>query len=329
MTVNTLQSHLHELSDEASNPSSLVHRCNKGQRDELKVLIKSCKSDLKDLEKALGQYNSLKTGDPRMRDKFGFSADKQTEMRVKLSTHADRLNLFLTHLNSGALGRIESAQESHSHAFGEIQAKLNSIHEDVRRGRKDPALLSSMEDWGALERELIDDAITEVDVELNKDMIQVWLQQMQAEDGITDKQDTSMGRKRGPYKATVEDAAEEDDADHVFINGEAVNRPDDSDSDDTQSSAGSELSTNSTVLLANPNLSGGGGRDSTPPSSPSQPDITPEPRSEEVPGSSNEQKSNEFKDSGDNRAETWQKPSTGRELLHEKTNTNETTRSTT
>ena len=38
-----------------------------------------------------------------------------------------------------------------------------------------------MEDWGTLENESIDDNITEVDVELNKDNIGEWLKQTRGE----------------------------------------------------------------------------------------------------------------------------------------------------
>ena len=203
MIVNILQTELRELSDEASSPTSLLHSCTKGQRDELRAIIKACKVDLKELEKVLVKYKSLNTVDPRKRDRFRFTTDKQIEMKAKLSTHAERLTLFLTHLNAGALGRIEATQAMHTGSFDDIKAKLESIHEDVRAGRKDPTLLSGMDDWGTLEQELVDDNITEVDVELNKDLIGDWLKQMRGE---VESAKSPVANSRERYQARVEDA---------------------------------------------------------------------------------------------------------------------------
>ncbi|EON62359.1 hypothetical protein W97_01581 [Coniosporium apollinis CBS 100218] len=231
--VGALQSVLHELGDETSNPHSLIHRAGEHQRNELRRLMKACKSDLQDLEKLLAKYKSLKTSDPQTRDRLGFNSNRQSEIRVKLSGHTDRLNLFLTQLNTSALGRIEMNAEMHTKAFGEIKKKLDSIHQDVLAGKKDPALLTSMEDWGSLEKELVDDNITEVDVELNKDYIAEWLKTRESEtsgvnpperSGIVDAplpspplpdvedfQTKSATERLRQYHATVEDAENNDD----------------------------------------------------------------------------------------------------------------------
>lgn len=209
--------------------------------------MKGCKTDLKDLEKTLVKYRSLKTADPRTRDRFRFTAEKQIEMKAKLSTHAERLTLFLTHLNAGALGRIEAAQASHTNSFGEIKAKLESIHNDVRSGRKDPTLLSSMDDWGTLEQELLDDNITEVDVELNKDMIGEWLKQMQIDKGSGQSQEAD---SKGRYQATVEDAEEEETND---LNRHTTQTSDDDRLEDTvQDINNSRSSTPDTVVQDTP-----------------------------------------------------------------------------
>ena len=50
---------------------------------------------------------------------------------------------------------------------------------------KDPALLTSMEYWRSLEKELVDDDITEVDVELNKDYITEWLKKTRDGERLT------------------------------------------------------------------------------------------------------------------------------------------------
>lgn len=234
--------------------------------------MKACKSDLQDLEKLLAKYKSLKTSDPRTRDRLGFSSNRQSEIRVKLSGHTDRLNLLLTQLNTSALGRIEVTTGLHTKAFREIKAKLDSIHQDMLTGKKDPALLASMEDWGSLEKELVDDNITEVDVELNKDYIAEWLESRKSEvdpqerseletplpspplPNAKDCQSKDKDERMRQYHATVEDAEDKDDIPASYIGDNVVHQgfsEDDSDSN-ASSTASSKGSTINTAMRAAP-----------------------------------------------------------------------------
>ncbi|KAF2472448.1 uncharacterized protein BDR25DRAFT_14467 [Lindgomyces ingoldianus] len=174
--VNSLQTALHELNDEVGNSNSLAHRSSPTQQRELTLLTQSCKSDLQDLEMVLTSFKSLKTTDPRFRDRLAFTAHKQAEIRGKLVRHSQKLNLFLTQLHNNSLARIELASEKTTFALGEIKAKLNSIHQDVLAGRRDPNLLANI---GDLEKELVDDNITEVDIEENRDEIAEWVSALQ------------------------------------------------------------------------------------------------------------------------------------------------------
>jgi hypothetical protein len=78
-------------------------------------------------------------------------------------------------MHTSALGRIESNTEQHNQPFEEIKAKLESIHWDILAGDKDPVILSALGDFNFLEKELVDDHISEADVEQNKDNIKIWL----------------------------------------------------------------------------------------------------------------------------------------------------------
>ncbi|KAF2491158.1 hypothetical protein BU16DRAFT_621803 [Lophium mytilinum] len=135
--VNTLQTALRELNDE------------------------DCDTDLRTLERLLTKYGSLKSSNPRTRDKMGFSPTKVHEIRVKLSKHTEKLNFFLTQMNTSALGRMET--------------KLDMLREDILRGWKKTSMFGIAEDLTMLEKELLDDEITEVDVELNRGPIMEWL----------------------------------------------------------------------------------------------------------------------------------------------------------
>jgi hypothetical protein len=137
---------LHELGDEDENSRSVTHRASPNQKKEMWRMILSSKIDIKGLEKILRKYNSLKTDNPRTIGRIRFDSGQQAKLRANIAGHTDRINLFLTQLNTDAVGRIESHTEAHTKAFEEIKAKLVSIHEDIRAGRVDPTILRNMGD---------------------------------------------------------------------------------------------------------------------------------------------------------------------------------------
>ncbi|KAF2870362.1 hypothetical protein BDV95DRAFT_462761, partial [Massariosphaeria phaeospora] len=154
------------------------------QQEELQSLLRSCRTDLRDLQRRLTDHKSLKGSDPRTLDRLTFTTGRRDEMKIKLIRHGEKLNLFLTQLHTGSLARIEQNEERTILQLGDIRAELRArliaLHEDVRAGRKDPSLLTDIRNWDSLEKELIDDNITEVDVEDNKDAICDWLAELQA-----------------------------------------------------------------------------------------------------------------------------------------------------
>lgn len=140
--------------------------------------MKSCQSDLQELEELLLDYKSLKSSTARKRDRIAFSHTKQAEIRAKISKQSDRIDRFLQHLHTGALARIEVEGERRTHVLGELKAKLEALHQDVIAGRKDPSVLTNLDDWETLENELIDENISEVDVKINKREIFEWLEEI-------------------------------------------------------------------------------------------------------------------------------------------------------
>jgi hypothetical protein len=180
--VLALRTAVEELEEEAKYPESLFNRSGPKKRDEAARLIKRCDDDLHKLEKFLDKYKSLDSGNARRRDRLGFASRSLqgdlSEVRVAISGHTGTLNFFLQQLNTGALGRLETGQ-------GRIEMKLDKLAEEVRLGLKSPALLALAEDWASIEKELIDDTITEVDLEVNKGFIKDWLRKTNEDDGIS------------------------------------------------------------------------------------------------------------------------------------------------
>ncbi|KAF2790086.1 hypothetical protein K505DRAFT_206201, partial [Melanomma pulvis-pyrius CBS 109.77] len=164
------------ISDDGEPYESLIHRSSTTQRGELSALVVSCRSDLEDMEKKLAKFKSLRKSNARKRDKLRFTPSTQADLRAKIARHSDRLNRFLNGLHTGALGRVEDNTERHIESFGEIVEKLDTIHQDVLAGRRNASILTNMDDWITLEQELVDDNITEVDVETNRDEIEEWLE---------------------------------------------------------------------------------------------------------------------------------------------------------
>jgi hypothetical protein len=181
--VKSLQSHLRTLNIEFASPTSLVHRASLAQQRELQTLAQACKSDLRELKQLLSRYNSLQTSNPRTRDRLTFTSSKQLEIKAKITTHTERLNQFLNGLHVGALARIEGHVETHTVSFEDIKRRLDAIHEDVLAGKRDASIFMD-QDGCALEHELLDDDITEIDVETNKREITSWLTQIRTSGDI-------------------------------------------------------------------------------------------------------------------------------------------------
>lgn len=181
--MKLLRSHLRTLDEEIENRNSLIHRSDARQRDELGSLLRSCRADLRELEKLLAKYKSLKRSNPRARDKLAFRASKQADIRNKIATHNDRLQRFLNGLHTVSLGRIESRAEIQAHSLEEILQKLDSVHQAVRAGKRDPSVLTDMDDW--IKQELVDDNITETDVEVNREEISAWLERLRVNGEFT------------------------------------------------------------------------------------------------------------------------------------------------
>lgn len=173
--VRTLQSLLQDVGNELNEPTSAIHKAGKSKRQQLTNLIEDCNTDLGDLERYLLQYRSLHSAKPRFRDRLRFGIKPISEIRRKLSQHTDGLDLFLTHINTSSLGRLEQASETSAVVLNDIRARLDDLHRQVELGQKDVAVLDVQKGWADLEKELVGDRVTEDDVASNRDSIQEYI----------------------------------------------------------------------------------------------------------------------------------------------------------
>jgi hypothetical protein len=170
-----LQALLADVGNELAEPNSVIYKASKSKKQQLNNLIDDCNTDLGDLERYLLQYKSLKSAKPRLRDRLRFGIKPISQIRLKLSQHTDGLNLFLTHINTSSLGRLEQASETSAGVLDDIRAKLDDLRRQVEMGQKDVSVLDVRSSWSDLKKELVGDRVTERDVASNRDSIQEYI----------------------------------------------------------------------------------------------------------------------------------------------------------
>ncbi|KAK9787176.1 putative Chaperone DnaJ C-terminal domain-containing protein [Seiridium cardinale] len=173
--VRAMQALLQDVGNELQEPRSVIHKAGKSKRQQLLNLLDDCNTELRDLERYILQYKSLKSAKPRLRDRLRFGIKPVSQIRLKLSQHTDGLNLFLTHINTSSLGRLEQASETSAGVLNDIRAKLDDLRHQVEIGQKDVSLLDVKSSWSNLEKELVGDRVTERDVASNRDSIQEYI----------------------------------------------------------------------------------------------------------------------------------------------------------
>ncbi|KAI4950288.1 hypothetical protein J4E91_004945 [Alternaria rosae] len=159
---------------------SVYKSCKNAGDNFGEITSDDCKADLRSVKKILHDFRSLDTHDARYRDRLAFTTGKQAAMREKLATHSFRLQQLLSGINVGTLSRIERNTDAHYLSLLEIRARLDRIHMDVLAGRRDAATFMNAEDAVALEDEVLDDRMTEVDVDVSYE-VHAWVERVRME----------------------------------------------------------------------------------------------------------------------------------------------------
>jgi hypothetical protein len=159
--------------------------------------MNSCRADLEDIKQKIDGLQLLRKIKARTGDRVRLSDSTQAEVRSKVTRNSDRLDRFLnglhidtsegleetaeSHIESvgefrGVVGRVEGNTQRHTQSFGEIALRLDKIHQDVLQRKRNPSILRDTESRATLEREIIDDNITEIDVKMNRSELSNWLE---------------------------------------------------------------------------------------------------------------------------------------------------------
>jgi hypothetical protein len=166
--LSSLYTILHELEDEAKTPTSLLNR-HGAWKPELDALLQNLSTTLEKVEDIVKRYHSLGRDQKKTWDRVKFATKELGGLRSKLQIHVTGINLFISSLSDGSLGRIE--------------VMLEELVQDIKAGRKEPSIVSTYEDndelaWDELERELIVDGITREDVRRHKEEIREYLRRL-------------------------------------------------------------------------------------------------------------------------------------------------------
>lgn len=170
--VSTLHTAIKELQDEVENEDSILNRAGSTKKNEVDDLIRHCRAVLQQLQRLVTRYKSLGTNSKRAWDRIKFGTEGVQDIREKLTFHTSAIQLFLTTLGTGSLGRIEK--------------KLETIIDEIRSGKRESSILTTSGDddaeaevqWDALKSELVEDGFTKQDIESHRHAIMAHLQQL-------------------------------------------------------------------------------------------------------------------------------------------------------
>jgi hypothetical protein len=167
--LSSLHTILHELEDEAKIPTSLLNRRGSDRKPELDKLLTNLSTTLKQIEDIVERYHSLGRDQKKTWDRVKFATKDLAELRSKVQSHINGINLFISSLSATSLARIEGL--------------LDELVRDIKAGRKEPSIVSTDEDndevaWDELERELVGDGITREDVKQHKEVIRDYLRRL-------------------------------------------------------------------------------------------------------------------------------------------------------
>jgi hypothetical protein len=118
---------------EVEKPESLLNRKDDNRREELVTLCSDCNGVLRVLQKLLEKYNTLPDGErsrKKLWQKIRFGNGEMqdlNEIRLKIATSTQALNLFLNMLSIGSQGKVEQYMDTQGPELKDIKTSVNWI----------------------------------------------------------------------------------------------------------------------------------------------------------------------------------------------------------
>jgi hypothetical protein len=184
----SLHAVLGRLKDEASKPESLLNRNDDERGEDLKKSIEECNKILRVLDNVLEKYNALsedKRAGRRLWKKVMFGNREVlylSDLRDKISTYTDVINLQLMLVSMGSQGRVERGISEISHAVPEFRVSLHWIIAKLSGGNEGSVLTSYSGDeesvWRELRRELVLEGFTSPHIRQHKAIIMSYIKEL-------------------------------------------------------------------------------------------------------------------------------------------------------
>jgi hypothetical protein len=177
LELRSLNATLKALADEEKCPTSLIHIASPSRREDMRLLLQNCANSMDDLQNLVLKYSSLGSGDKkRLREWISFASKDKQGPRDKLAIHTASMNMFLTTLSHGSLGRLEFLMKNARQTPSMTTKPKIEQEKSVTVGPHDinPIMVGSSA-WVALEDDMASEGITNQHVEQFQEELKAYL----------------------------------------------------------------------------------------------------------------------------------------------------------
>jgi len=207
---------LQRLELEVAKPESLLNRKDDNQREELVTLCSDCNAVLRVLNRILEKYNALSEEERSVKKlwqkiRFGNGEMQDlNEIRLKISTSTQALNLFFNMLSIGSQGRVEQYMDTQGPELKDIKSSVNWIAAMLQaKTPGEGSVLTSYADdekafWKEFRRELVKEGFPSSVISKHKSLIMKYVMELGSRGAMDDLQP-------GSELVTKDELSSEDD----------------------------------------------------------------------------------------------------------------------
>lgn len=174
MEVLSLSMTLQTLSDEAEMPYSILRRATPQKKENLRLLLENTTNGLSELRSLVDRCSSLGNFERRhFFERVDFARKGKQALRDRLAIHTSSLNMLLTSLTHGSLGRME--QLIASSALGMNSAATGSTQGSMQSGTRGTSKSSTL---SAVERDLASEGVDMANLSQFQDEIRDYIRHL-------------------------------------------------------------------------------------------------------------------------------------------------------